>query len=261
LTRVATVSAPDGATIAYEVTGDGPPIVLVHGITECRRSWDPLIPPLADGHRVIAIDLRGHGESARRPPYDALTMAADVQSVVTDAGATEALVVGHSLGGAIVSLYAAAQPVRGVVSVDQPLELTGFQALLRPIEPALRGDEATFQSMMRQLFESLYGVLPAVERARIESHTHPEQEVVLGVWDLALTSSPEELDELVRSTAELITAPYLALHGTDPGEAYAAWLKSVVPTATLELWSGLGHYPHLVEPDRFVRRVTEFARD
>jgi pimeloyl-ACP methyl ester carboxylesterase len=252
-------TAPDGASIAYEVAGDGPPIVLVHGITESRRSWDPLMAPLAGDHRVVAVDLRGHGESDRRPPYDALTMAADVHAVIEASGTSEPLVVGHSLGGAVVSVYAAGSPVRGVVNVDQPLELGGFRALLEPLEPMLRGDNASFQSLIRQIFDSLYGALPAEERARIESHSDREQAVVVGAWDFVLTTSAEELDELSRSTAASITAPYLALHGTDPGDAYLAWLKDVMPDATLEVWPGLGHYPHLVEPERFAQRVSEFS--
>ncbi len=252
-------TAPDGASIAYEVTGDGPFVVLVHGITESRRSWDPLTAPLAHDHRVIAVDLRGHGESERRPPYDALTMASDVHAVVEAVGAAEPLVVGHSLGAAVVSVYAATSPVRGVVNVDQPLELGGFQALVEPLAPVLRSDDASFQSVMRQIFGSLYGALPAQEGARIDSLSHPEQDVVLGAWDLVLTATPEELDELSRFTAASITAPYLALHGTDPGEAYVAWLKDVMPHASLELWPDIGHYPHLVEPERFVRRVREFS--
>src|SRR5262245_24057394 len=253
-----TVTASDGASIAYEVAGEGPPIVLVHGITESRRSWDPLIAPLAGEHEVVTVDLRGHGESERRAPYDVLTMAADVRAVVDAAGAAEPLLVGHSLGGAVASVYAAANPVRGVVDVDQPLEISGFKALLEPLEPMLRGDEATFRSLIDQMFESLYGPLSTEERARIESHGHPEQDVVLGAWEFVLTATPEEADELIRSTASSITEPYLALHGIDPGEAYVAWLKDVVPSATFELWPDLGHYPHLVDPDRFLQRVSDF---
>jgi pimeloyl-ACP methyl ester carboxylesterase len=256
---VPTATASDGASIAYAVTGDGPPIVLLHGITESRGSWDPLIGPLARGHRVVAVDLRGHGEFDRHPPYDVLTMAADVHAVVDAAGAGDPLLVGHSLGGAVVTVYAAAYPARGVVNVDQPLEMSGFQALLEPLEPVLRGDDSGFQALMQQIFESLYGALPADERARIMSHTHPEQDVVLGVWDFVLTATPEEMDELITSTARMITAPYLALHGDDPGEHYAAWLQSVVSTASFELWPDLGHYPHLVEPERFMQRVEGFS--
>ena len=52
--------------------------------------------------------------------------------------------------------------------------------------------------------------------------------------------------------------PYLALHGIDPGPDYGAWLRGVIPTATLEVWDGDGHYPHLVEPARFLDRLRAF---
>ena len=258
VSSVSTATAPDGESLAYEVTGEGPPIVLVHGITESRRSWDPLIAPLARDHRVVAVDLRGHGESDRRPSYDVLTMAADIHAVVEAVGATEPLVVGHSLGGAVVSVYAAAYPVRGVLNVDQPLEMSGFKALLEPLEPMLRGDDATFRSLIGQIFDSLYGALSPDERARIQSLSHPEQDVVLGAWEFVLTAAPEEMDELIRSTVQLVTAPYLVIAGSDPGEAYVAWLEDVIPNATVEVWGDVGHYPHLVEPERFVQRVRSF---
>jgi pimeloyl-ACP methyl ester carboxylesterase len=232
--------------------------VLVHGITECRRSWDPLIASLAAEYRVVAIDLRGHGESERRAPYDVTTMAVDLRAVVDAVGVADPLVVGHSLGGAVATLYAAGNPVRGVVNVDQPLDLGGFKELLAPLESSLRGDEATFQSVIHQIFESLYGALPPAERARLASHSHPEQQVVLGIWDLVFTASNVELDRLIRTACDAITAPYLSLHGVDPGPSYAIWLQSVLPAATFEVWPELGHYPHLVEPDRFVDRLRAF---
>ncbi len=61
--------------------------------------------------------------------------------------------------------------------------------------------------------------------------------------------------------ARAVRCPYLAIHGIDPGPAYAAWLTGLIPTATVEVWEGLGHYPHLVDPDRFVRRLEEFWTD
>ena len=67
-----------GVAIAYERTGSGPPLVLVHGITESRRTWDPLIPSLAERFDVVAVDLRGHGESAKVPPFDVGTLAEDI---------------------------------------------------------------------------------------------------------------------------------------------------------------------------------------
>ena len=111
---VPSVSAPDGATIPYEATGAGPVVVLVHGITESHHSWDSLIGELALDFQVVAVDLRGHGASERRAPYDALTMAVDLHAVVEAVGAPSPLMIGHSLGGAVVSIYA--RRTRRVVS-------------------------------------------------------------------------------------------------------------------------------------------------
>ena len=86
----------------------------------------------------------------------------------------------------------------------------------------------------------------------------PDQDVVLGVWDLVFGAPADELDAVVDSIAGAITGPYLSLHGIDPGPDYDGWLTSRIPSATVEVWSDLGHYPHLIEPDRFVARVVEF---
>lgn len=55
-----------------------------------------------------------------------------------------------------------------------------------------------------------------------------------------------------------VQVPYLSLFGTDPGAGYPDWLSGLVPTARVETWDGVGHYPHLVDPDRFLTVVREF---
>ena len=66
------------------------------------------------------------------------------------------------------------------------------------------------------------------------------------------------LDETVDAVAGAISAPYLSLHGIDPGPGYADWLTGRIASATVEVWPDLGHYPQLVERDRFVQRVLDF---
>ncbi len=255
---VRTVEAGDGATITYEVSGAGPDLILVHGITESRRMWDPLVPRLARTHKVIAVDLRGHGESQRQGPYDLATMASDVAVVAGAEGAESPDLMGHSLGGTVVTAYAAAFPVRKVINVDQPLALAAFQEQLREVEPMLRGE--AFGAVMEQIFETLKGPLGAEERERLALIEHPEQEVVLGVWDVLLNSTAEELDQVVTEIFGGIGAPYLSLHGIDPGPDYCDWLGGLIAGAECEIWADQGHYPHLVSPDRFLARVEEFLR-
>ena len=251
-----TTTTPDGVTIHHTVTGGGPPLVLVHGITESRATWDPLIPDLARDHTVVAIDMRGHGASALAPSYDARVMADDVAAVVADLGLADPLAVGHSMGGIVVTAFAGAHPCRGVVNIDQSVALGDFQELVAGAEPLLRSD--SFAEVLLGLFDSMNGSLPAHEVARIGALRRPVQEVVLGVWAPLLELSPAALDALVEGLAAAVTVPYLAVHGLDPGPDYGSWLAGAIPTATLEVWEGDGHYPHLVHPERFLDRLRSF---
>jgi pimeloyl-ACP methyl ester carboxylesterase len=249
----------DDVSIEYFAAGEGSAVVLVHGITESRRAWDPLIAPLiADAHRVIALDLRGHGDSEAAAAYDPMSMAGDVAAVVAAEGITDPLVVGHSLGGVVVSAYAATAPCRGVINVDQPLELGGFKQQLADIESLLRGDRAGFDAAMTAVVDQLAGPLSTAERRRLDSTRRADQQVVLGIWEPVLTSSAADLEALVEQLASAITAPYLSLFGSDPGPGYTAWLQRIIPHAEVEVWPGLGHYPHLVEPQRFLERLRAF---
>jgi pimeloyl-ACP methyl ester carboxylesterase len=116
----------DGAAIVYRTWGEpgGRGIVLVHGGAAHSRWWDHIGPLLADGRLVVALDLSGHGDSARRESYSLDQWAREVIAVAEDAGiATPPAVVGHSLGG-LVTLRAAAlfgPGIEGAVVIDSPI--------------------------------------------------------------------------------------------------------------------------------------------
>jgi pimeloyl-ACP methyl ester carboxylesterase len=253
---VPTTTTPDGVTIAFDTIGAGSPLVLVHGITESRGAWDPLVADLATDHTVVAIDMRGHGESGDAASYDSRVMADDVAVVVGELGLGTPLVVGHSMGGIVVTAFAGAHPCRGVINVDQSIALGDFQELVVGAEPLLRSD--AFGEVVTGLFDSMQGPLAADEGARISALRRPVQEVVLGVWQPLLELSPADLRALVDGLAAQVTVPYLSLFGIDPGPDYPAWLTSVIPTATVEVWADTGHYPHLVHADRFLDRLRSF---
>ena len=172
----------------------------------------------------------------------------------------EALLVGHSLGGAVVSAYAGSGSCRGVINIDQPLALAGFKDVLGQLEPALRSDTAGFRAAIEAVFDQMAGPLSGAERWRVDHLRDPDQDVVLGVWELLLGSSVAELDTAVDSLVGAITVPYLSLHGIDPGPEYERWLTQRILGAIVDVWQGLGHYPHLMEPQRFVERLVAFDR-
>ena len=248
--------------IAWEEAGDGPAIVFVHGLTEDRRGWDPVVERLRDSFRCVRLDLRGHGESDDADDYSPLAMATDVATLVAEAGITDPpLLVGHSLGAVVVTAYAAGAPARAVVNVDQPLDLVPFATALLGLAPKLRGSEAEFHEALDAAFAGLgTAAIPEPWRTWAEDkHRGARQDVVTGVWSLVMDSDPVELQAGVDPMMAAVTVPYLAIHGGDPGDGYETWLRDRIPSATVEVWDGDWHYPHLVEPERFARRMRELA--
>lgn len=254
MTRYAT--GPDGNHVAFDVEGSGPDIVLLHGITESRSAWDPLREGLRELGRVVAVDLRGHGESEQADSYGLDELAADVKAVCDEVGADQPILVGHSLGGIVASVYAADYPTQAVVNVDQPLALGAFKEQLDAVEPMLKGE--AFHDVMNQMFEPMMAPLPAEEQERLRSLRNPVQDVVLAIWEPVFEKSLEELEAMSRSLLDGVQCSYLALHGNDLGRAYRAWLADVVPVAQMQVWEGCAHYPHLLHPESFVERVKAY---
>src|SRR5919202_1765590 len=94
-----------GVGIEYDVTGEGPPVILLHGFPDTGRLWRHQVPALAEaGLRVIVPDMRGYGRSdkpAEVEAYAIRTLVGDVLAVLADAGAEGGHVVGHDWGGGV----------------------------------------------------------------------------------------------------------------------------------------------------------------
>lgn len=129
--RRALASAPEhhdvdvaGTRIHYRAWGEPgrPGLVLVHGGAAHSGWWDHVAPQL-QSHRVVALDLSGHGDSGRREAYDPRLWAQEIVAVSADAGFDRPVVVGHSMGGwaAVTTGVEHADRVRAVAVLDSPL--------------------------------------------------------------------------------------------------------------------------------------------
>src|SRR4051794_4558328 len=99
--------------IAWEATGSGPPLLLVHGLGYGRWGWEPIVERLAGRFEVVTVDNRGIGGSDAPPgPYRTRVMAEDLVKVLDDAGLDRVSVVGTSLGGMIAQELALRHPER-----------------------------------------------------------------------------------------------------------------------------------------------------
>ena len=102
-----------GHRVSYRAGGEGPLLVLIHGITSSSRTWERVLPALAEHHTVLAPDLLGHGESAKpRGDYSLGAYASLLRDLMLALGHDSATIVGHSLGGGVAMQLAYQFPER-----------------------------------------------------------------------------------------------------------------------------------------------------
>jgi pimeloyl-ACP methyl ester carboxylesterase len=124
-----------GHRVIYRIAGDGPPVVLIHGMVNSSRHWEQVALRLADRYTVVAPDLLGHGDSAAvRGDYSLGAHACSIRDLLTTIGIDRATVVGHSLGGGIAMQFFYQFPQR-----VERLALVSSGGLGRRVSPLLRG--------------------------------------------------------------------------------------------------------------------------
>jgi pimeloyl-ACP methyl ester carboxylesterase len=108
-------------------TGEGSPLLLLHGVTRGWRDWEAVIASLDPGWQVLAVDQRGHGRSPRRESYLVTDYVRDAVAFVKQQATTPVVIFGHSLGAMVAAAVAAEIPeaVRGVVLEDPPFHSMG----------------------------------------------------------------------------------------------------------------------------------------
>ncbi|GGP12962.1 alpha/beta hydrolase [Nonomuraea glycinis] len=238
---------------SYGKDDERPAVVLLHGLSFDRRQWEPVLDELAiidPDRRVVAFDLPGHGKSPARDSYQLDEVAAVVHQAVTAAGLDAPIVAGHSLGGALATVYAARYPARGVINIDQPLLVGGFRDVLRGAASVLRspGYGQVWDGMLAGM-----GIerLPVDAQELVRAAGTPPQELLLGYWDEIMTMSAEEFTR--RRTHDMATLrmkgiAYHYVGGNDLEPRYRNWLKWVLPEVTVTVLPGGGHFPHLAHP-------------
>jgi pimeloyl-ACP methyl ester carboxylesterase len=232
------------------------PVVFIHGLTFSKATWRPITDRLADRYRCVAIDLPGHGESAGLP-RSMEDVGQQVSRLITDLGIERPVIVGHSYGALFVTFYAAQMPVAGVANVDQPLLVGPVMRMSQQMEPVLRGPHfaAAFEPIRQDI-----GVerLPEPLRSSTLATQTVRQDLVVAYWYDVGRPSPEEMQGMVDEMTSKIAVPYLAIFGHRLPEEDRAYLHDRLPALELEEWPDRGHMVHLMEPDRFAKRVARF---
>ena len=255
------VEIHDGLLIPYAEQGhpDGVPVVLLHGITDSHRSYEPVLAALPQSIRAIAVTARGHGDAGKPADgYDQAQMAADVIAVMDELEIERTIIAGHSMGSWTARRIAAYHPERVLGAVllgtfasfhDNPGigELSEeFQALGDPIDPgyARAWQEST---MVRPVPEAYMEVV-------VEETCKPPARV----WRAALAGLADDRPE----PPGTITVPTLLCYGER--DAFVPRsdqddLLARIPGAELRIYEGGGHALHWERPERFARDLVEFA--
>jgi pimeloyl-ACP methyl ester carboxylesterase len=248
----------NGIKLAYEERGSGSPaFVFVHGWTCDRSFFAPQAEHFARKHRVVSLDLRGHGESDKpQGTYPISAYVDDIAYLIDTLGLGRVIAVGHSMGGITVLQLGAAYPekVGGIVMVD-PAPLA-FPADLRAgIEGLVGAIEAGNQEPRRQFItERLF--LPTSDRALVDrvlnvmmaAPTHVAAAAMRGI--LAY--------EGIKAAARC-KVPALHIAATpplNPPHMMAEWLPGVVNGGTV----GGGHFNMLETPEQVNGMIEGFLR-
>ncbi|WP_433558432.1 alpha/beta fold hydrolase [Pseudonocardia xinjiangensis] len=255
--------------VSQDGPGDAPPLVLIHGFAGSTRWWDALVPMLARSHRVIRIDLLGHGRSAKPAGggYGIPEQGARVGAALDRLGVRRATVVGHSTGGSVATALAEQRPdlVTALALVNTGPRLEAFisngvagQLMFTPVVGQLLWRLRT-DSLLRQ------GLSTGFSRAGYEI---PQQLVddVRGTTYHAFTATSQAVDDYLeqRALPERLTAvgkPLLVIFGEDDRRwcASSAAEYHAVPGARVTLLPGVGHSPMLEDPPLTAEHLLAFT--
>jgi non-heme chloroperoxidase len=257
---------PDGAKLAYDDAGAGRPVVLIHGVSMSRRSFDRNLRALAERFRVVNVDLRGHGESTKSEGGHTIERYThDLRHLIETLGLDHPVLVGWSMGSFVVWEYQrlfGADALAGHVNVSQgPTDLNRDDWQLGVFDmpgllETLAAAQADYHALMAHFVPAMLCDEPdASDLAMLVGET---QKIGANAGTCIL------LDQSVRDYRDVVggfDTPTLLVFGRDEKLIKAengAWLQRTQPNASLVVFDRSGHCPMWEEPERFNQVVGDW---
>jgi len=267
-----------------------PPLILVHGLRDHSHSFDDLARGLLDRHHVIALDLRGHGDSETTPYYSFGHFVLDLHNLIRALRLQKPVIIGHSLGGEVVAHYGGSFPevpnrlviIEGLgpppLDLDEEVRWTidGFARIDRALagHPGLKDLDAAYRRLRERnprLSETKARELALLgTRAREDGTLEWKFDSMLTTMAL---NGPFHLDYSM-AMWQRIAAPTLIIHGGESGEfwrskAGAVYLEPDDLSHRLACFrshrfvelAGAGHMVHFDRPRELVTAIREFLHD
>jgi len=250
--------------LAYRETGEGSPIIILHGLCGSGSNWRSIAKQLGESHRVVCVDLRNHGDSPHAESMSYRNMAGDVRALMDRLDLAQAALIGHSMGGKTAMQLALAEPrrVERLVVVD--------------IAPVTTEEDYTpYISAMQSL--DLSGIQRRTDADRELTIDIPEPAVRTFLlknlvnenggfrWRLNLDAIEASLSELAdfpdQRAGASYNGPTLFVRG-----ARSRYVRSehhpvidrLFPDARIASIDDAGHWVHVDQPSRFVEAVDAF---
>ena len=266
----------DGDRVVYRTAGKGPVLLLVHGMAGSAVTWRHVIPALAKRFAVVAPDLLGQGLSDKpHSEYSLGAYANTLRDVMDALGHRRATVVGQSLGGGIAMQFADQFPERceRLVLVDSGglgRQVTFYLRML-----ALPGFESVFPLFCTPRIRAAGNLVATwLARAGVQS-TPASQEIWRSYASLADAANRRaffrSLRDVIDFSGQAVSArgrlyraarlPTLIVWGAqDPflPRRHAVAAHKAIRGSRLEIFAGVGHYPHCEAPERFVAVIADF---
>jgi pimeloyl-ACP methyl ester carboxylesterase len=250
--------------LSYEVTGEGPPLVVLHGLFGAARNWRMIARGLADGYRVWCLDLRNHGESPWDDDMSYEAMAGDVRAFMVRHGIEGAAVMGHSMGGKAAMTLALSHPelvgaliVVDIAPVSRPPDLRSYVRAMADIDLSAVSRRAEVGELLA----------PAVEDRSVRAFLLQNLVMTDGVlqWRLnldvigrlmeAIGGFPETLLERQYAGPTHFISGALSVY---LGPEHRDLILSLFPATTMSVIAGAGHWLHAEKPDSFLRALRRF---
>ena len=254
----------EGFELAYVDSGERPTLLLIHGFPLSSSMWNEQVDRLGDLARVIAVDLRGHGNSSAVPgTTDVGVLAEDCADLIAHLGVAAPVVVcGHSMGG-----YVALELYRRHPEQVGALILVSTRADADSPEARAKRDATLAEVREKGTAKLVEAMLPKLLAPQTQTQ-RPELVDTVRAWMNAasvegVVGALEAMRDRPDSTATLgaLAVPVLVVHGTDdelipPSEGEAT--HRAIAGSTLALIEGAGHLPNLEQRDAFDQAVIEF---
>lgn len=250
---VAETASFKGRKVTFSQQGSGPEtLVLIHGWTCDRGFWSANVPALAKRYRVISLDLPGHGQSDPCATCSMEEFGDAVLAVMDAAKVSRAILVGHSMGGAVMLAAARRQPgrIQAIVAVDAAfLESAGAERFKDHADrfSGPKGLEAREQ-MVRSMFT------PATPKAVQEQVL----KAMLGAPEAVAVAAMRSMFTPAFWKADVVQAPFLQIAAGTSTWMSEEVLRRRFPAAQLKRLEGTGHFLMMEQPEAFNALLLEW---